>query len=164
MGMEFSLEEDPQHLLKVWLNEKLRSGGRGCAAMLARNLGVSSGTISKMRQLSPDKERRRIDAQHIPILAQFFNEAPPGFDGKVSVSTAAPTKMKLDRQILSHAIRLTELLALEENLAVSPTEKAQAVAALYDSLIESGNLTEKHLRSAARVSLFEAVTSRGKNP
>lgn len=71
---------DPQKALREWLGARLRERGPRSGLELAAALGVHDDAITRMKCLDDGKERRRIDAHHIPLMAEFFGEWPPGFE------------------------------------------------------------------------------------
>lgn len=87
---------DPQYDLKLWLSDKLKEMGAGSCALLAEQLGVSSGMVSRMKCLDGTKECRTIPAHFIPPIAQFIGEWPPGFE---ELPTPPPWRNMADRQI-----------------------------------------------------------------
>ncbi len=70
---------DPQHELRVWIDDELRRLGYGSSNKLARFLGVDPHTVSRMKNRNGLKETRRIEADMVPKLAEFFGCIPPGF-------------------------------------------------------------------------------------
>lgn len=71
--------QDKQFEIKEWLTEKLRSAPRGTATELAKHLNLSPTMIARMKVDS--REPRRISADELQGIAQFFKETPPGYGG-----------------------------------------------------------------------------------
>lgn len=71
---------DPQIQIRQWLDLSLKSHGSGAARQLASELGVSPEAVSRMRNTNGFREMRRIEADLIPAMAQFFGSIPPGFE------------------------------------------------------------------------------------
>lgn len=106
---------DPQDGLRLWLNLELDKRGCGASRDLAKALDVSPETISRMKNLDGSKETRRIEAHHIPIIADFFGEWPPGYRAEIDAGRLAMVLECLERQFPT----------------VPPRLKAECAARLY---------------------------------
>lgn len=117
---------DPQDGLRIWLVEKLIERGAGSCGDLARMLGVPLETVTRMKNRDGCKRSRRIEAHHIPILAAFFGEWPPGYE-----------PMNVNDKRLAMVIE-----AVERRLSnfSSPAAKAECIAQLYRlaTLVDTG--------------------------
>lgn len=89
---------DPQDGLKRWLSEKLRDRGAGSGRELAEVLRVPADAVTRMKNRDGAKESRRIEAQHVPEMARFFGEWPPGFDHPEARGHKDMTKQRPDQQ------------------------------------------------------------------
>ncbi|UXS00812.1 S24 family peptidase [Agrobacterium tumefaciens] len=69
--------QDPQHEIKIWLQQKLKAK-RGAANALAAAIGVTPTVVSRMQPGA--KEQRKIDVQELEAIARHFNELPPGYE------------------------------------------------------------------------------------
>lgn len=69
---------DIQKRIKQWIIDELKSRGHGSKGELARYLGVRPDAITRMLNLSPEKEVRVIQAEELVKISEFFGSAPPG--------------------------------------------------------------------------------------
>ena len=71
---------DPQDAIKKWLSERLEEKGYRAHAELASLLHVHADAVRRMKNRDGTKESRRIEAHHIPIMADYFGQWPPGYN------------------------------------------------------------------------------------
>ena len=69
---------DIQRRIKQWIIDELRSRGHGSKSKLAAHLGVRPDAVTRMLNLSPNKEARLIHAEELVKISEFFGSAPPG--------------------------------------------------------------------------------------
>jgi phage repressor protein C with HTH and peptisase S24 domain len=72
---------DPQHEIRLWLQEKMAEAGHGVRGQLANFVGVRPDAITRMANTDPDKETREIRGHELQRLEAFFREAAPAADG-----------------------------------------------------------------------------------
>lgn len=78
---------DPQDMIKKWLSDRIEERGHRSTRELADRLSVSTDAIRRMRNRDGSKESRRIEAHHIPVMAEYFSEWPPGYEANYNMSS-----------------------------------------------------------------------------
>ena len=63
---------DPQHTIRLWLNENLEALGHGAKGRQATHLGVRPDAITRMANLDSKKEMREIKAHELESMKEFF--------------------------------------------------------------------------------------------
>lgn len=71
------MKDDPEQIIREWLRENLAATGRGGKARLATRLGLRADAITRMLNDEPGKEVRRVSADELIKIAEFFGKAPP---------------------------------------------------------------------------------------
>ena len=69
---------DIQKRIKEWIIGELKARGHGSKSKLAAHLGVRPDAITRMLNLSPNKEVRFIHAEELVKISEFFGSPPPG--------------------------------------------------------------------------------------
>lgn len=69
---------DPQHEIRVWMQDELAKRGHGTKGKLARFLNVRPDAITRMMNTDPAKETREIRAHELNLLREFFAEDGDG--------------------------------------------------------------------------------------
>lgn len=72
--------DDPQREIKEWLAKKLT---HGVAVRVSAETGISGDKLTRSKELeaTDPKKRRQISPQELRLLARFFRELPPGYEG-----------------------------------------------------------------------------------
>ncbi|RWC23132.1 MAG: hypothetical protein EOS55_14075 [Mesorhizobium sp.] len=72
---EYRIMSDPQHELRIYLQQELASRPHGTKGQLAKFLGVKPDAVTRMTNTDPGKETRAIQAHEFERIRQFFNDA-----------------------------------------------------------------------------------------
>ncbi|RUU24879.1 hypothetical protein EOD08_24230 [Mesorhizobium sp. M6A.T.Ca.TU.002.02.2.1] len=81
---------DPQHDLRIWLQQELAKRPHGTKKKLAEFVGVRPDAITRSANTDPNKETRAIDAHEIKLMREFFSQdepatEPPPIRGEVEI-------------------------------------------------------------------------------
>lgn len=68
---------DRERTIRDWLRDQLDKAGRGGKTRLAAHLGVRPDAITRMLNDDPGKEARRVSADELIKMADFFGATPP---------------------------------------------------------------------------------------
>ncbi|MBY8918794.1 S24 family peptidase [Nitratireductor sp. L1-7-SE] len=66
---------DPQHEIRLWMQEQLNQSPHGTKGRLAKHLGVRPDAITRMANTDPKKETREIRAHELDLMRAFFSQA-----------------------------------------------------------------------------------------
>ncbi|MER8560142.1 hypothetical protein [Mesorhizobium sp. M0578] len=80
---EYHPMSDPQHNLRIWLQQELAKRPHGTKSQLAQFIGARPDAVTRMANIDPKKETRAIEAHELELMRQFFDQ-----DG----ATAAPIR------------------------------------------------------------------------
>lgn len=83
---------DPQHDLRIWLQQELAKRPHGTKGKLAKFIGARPDAITRMANTDPQKETRAIEAHELELMREFF-----GQDGAVPIRGSDEIRNVLER-------------------------------------------------------------------
>lgn len=83
---------DPQHDLRIWLQQELAKRPHGTKGKLAKFIGVRPDAITRMANADPQKETRAIEAHELERMREFF-----GQDGAAPIRGSDEIRNVLER-------------------------------------------------------------------
>lgn len=71
------MSNDPQHAIRLWMQEQLERQGRGSKQRLATFLKVRPDAITRMSNTDTGKETREISIRELQLMQRFFGSTAP---------------------------------------------------------------------------------------
>jgi hypothetical protein len=152
---------DPQDQIKKWLSDNLTEKGHKSHAELAERLHVSIDAVRRMRNRDGTKESRRIEAHHIPLMAEYFGNWPPGYPMSKETE-AAKESARTDRKV-TVVDAAKEVVAESVEGDVTIIDKSVNVAGDGANIgsVSAPNLAAKNLMGALNIAIDEIYRSAG---
>ncbi|RWO29613.1 MAG: hypothetical protein EOS10_22490 [Mesorhizobium sp.] len=83
---------DPQHDLRIWLQQELAKRPHGTKGKLAKFIGARPDAITRMANTDSQKETRAIEAHELELMREFF-----GQDGAAPIRGSDEIRKVLER-------------------------------------------------------------------
>lgn len=87
---DYPAMSDPQHDIRVWMQDNLARLPHGAKGRLAKHLGVRPDAITRMANTDPGKETREIRAHEHTLMIDFFSAEIPHDEADETTESIVP--------------------------------------------------------------------------